>query len=110
MTLPSKSVWGEFGLTDTPLYPSNIHPPDRRISSDLQPGYEPRPDDISMAVSTQDNRSGNVVIREVMTTRMLLSELLSYGNNCYLISPSVVRRRSIAEVEKILSSYSTSAK
>jgi hypothetical protein len=80
------------------------------ISSDLQPGYEMNPDDISIAVGTQDNRSGNVVIREVMTTRMLLSELLSYGNNCYLISPSVVRRRSIAEVEKILSSYSTSAK
>jgi hypothetical protein len=80
------------------------------ISSDLQPSYEPRPNDISMSIDTQDNRSGNVVIREIMTTHMLLSELLSYGNNCYLISPSVVRRRLIAEVEKILSSYSVSAK
>jgi hypothetical protein len=75
------------------------------ISSDLQPGYEMNPDDISMAVGTQDNRSGHVVIREVMTTKMLLSELLSYGNNCYLISPTVVRRRLIVEVEKILSNY-----
>jgi hypothetical protein len=75
------------------------------ISSDLQPVYEPRPEDISMAAGTQDSRSGHVVIREVTTTKMLLSELLSYGNNCYLISPTVVRRRLIVEVEKILSNY-----
>jgi hypothetical protein len=80
------------------------------ISSELQPSYEPRSEDISMVIGTQNNRAGNVVIREVMTTHMLLCELLSYGNNCYLISPSVIRRRSIVEVEKILSSYSPSAK
>ncbi len=80
------------------------------ISSDLKPSYEPRPDDISMIVGTHDSRSGNVVIREIMSTKMLLSELLSYSNNCYLISPTVVRRRLIVEVEKTLSSYSTSAK
>jgi hypothetical protein len=80
------------------------------ISSELQPSYEPSPEDISMVMGTQNNRAGNVVIREVMTTHILLCELLSYGNNCYLISPSVIRRRSIVEVEKILSSYSSSAK
>jgi hypothetical protein len=80
------------------------------ISSDLQPSYEPRAEDISMVIGTQNNRVGNVVIREVMTTHMLLCELLSYGHNCYLISPSVIRRRSIVEIEKILSNYSSSAK
>jgi hypothetical protein len=80
------------------------------ISSELQPSYEPRSDDLSMVVSTQGSRSGNTIVREVATTKMLLSELLSYGHNCYLISPSVVRRRSIVEIEKILSNYSRSAK
>jgi hypothetical protein len=80
------------------------------ICSELQPSYEPRIEDISMAVGTQGNRSGSIIVREVTTTKMLLTELLSYGNNCYLISPSIVRRRLIVEVEKILNSYSASAK
>jgi hypothetical protein len=80
------------------------------ISSDLHPSYETRPEDISMVIGTQHDRAGNVVIREVMTTHMLLSELLSYGNNCYSISPSIVRRRLLVEVEKILSDRSSSAK
>jgi hypothetical protein len=67
--------------------------------------YLPSADDVSSVPSEVNNRMGTLITRKVSSSELLISELISYQDNCFLISPNSLQHKIIHRLSKNLSLY-----
>lgn len=67
--------------------------------------YFPSADDVSSVPAEVNNRMGTLITRKVCSSELLISELISYQDNCFLISPNSLQHKIIHRLSKNLSLY-----
>jgi hypothetical protein len=75
------------------------------LSSAFYPSYVPSYMDVTSTQSKYQNIEGIVIVREIYTSQIVISELLSYGNNCWLKSPVGIRNKLTKELKATLQRY-----
>ncbi|WP_373547076.1 hypothetical protein [Chamaesiphon sp.] len=75
------------------------------LSSAFYSSYVPSHMDVTSIQSKYQNIEGVAIVREIYTSQIVISELLSYGNNCWLKSPIAIRNKLTRELKATLQRY-----
>lgn len=76
------------------------------LNSNASTQYQKTQDDTSLRAGEIKNIQGVFVTRSILSSSVVIKELLAYGSDCHLISPESFRTMLLQELSKIFDLYS----